>query len=357
MRRLLLSLAVAAVLVGLAVYRAGPELAFSRLAAVSLPVFAAALAVQTLTLVGKAWRWKVALRAASGSPVRGAVRASLIGFAGNLVLPARLGEIVRVHLVAQENRLPRSLALTAVGLTQFFDLLLLAGLLLALSFLVATELLVDRRLLLGLLAAGLAGLILLAAAQRRSASLSRWADRASRIWPRPLRRAAVYYVGQFAAGLRLLGDRRQRCVVLLQTLGIWTLEVLGVLLGMAAFDIPADPAAAATLVVVYYLAFLMPLTPGNAGPHQWLTVLVLGGFGVPEYAALAFSLGMQAACTGLVLLLGGLCVVRTGLSACRPDEPTPPSPEPLSLELQVPRRRSERAVHGASAAPVANGSR
>lgn len=50
-----------------------------------------------------------------------ALSASLIGFAGNVLLPARLDELLRVGVIDKYNQIGRSVALTTIVLTQLFD--------------------------------------------------------------------------------------------------------------------------------------------------------------------------------------------------------------------------------------------
>ena len=59
---------------------------------------------------------------------------------------------------------------------------------------------------------------------------------------------------------------------------------------------------------------VFPLTPGNVGTHQLVSVLVLGLFGVAEADALAFSIGMQAAAIVLMVGVGSAFLLREGLS-------------------------------------------
>ncbi len=332
MKRTALSIALAIVLLGLAVRHVGLKPAWAALADVSLPLLLSALVVQVLVIVLKARRWAVALRAAAGRPVHGVLPATFIGFAGNLVLPARLGELARAHLAASENGLPRALALGTIAVTQFFDLLLLGLLFFVVSFLIATESLVHPGILTAFVLAGLAGLAGLIALQRRWAVLAPRVQRAARVLPGPLRRASVYYAGQFAAGLQLLGQRRAGGLVLLCTVAVWGLEIVSYALALAAFGVPVTPLMPTLLVVVLSLAFILPLTPANVGPHQFLSVFVLGRFHVAAGPALAFSLGLQGACVLLVLALGGYGLLRCGLAprtlyravaaAAQPSTPT-----------------------------------
>lgn len=313
MRRTLVSLGFAAVLVAIVLQRVGVRSAWGALTEVSLPLLGAALLLQVAGLLAKALRWGTVLEAARGRPARAVVNASLIGFAGNLVLPARLGEVARAHVAARQNALSRSLVMTTIALTQLVDLLVLGALFLVASFLIATETLVSRGILIGLILAGLAGLVLLYALQRWAAGVAPFVRRVTGVFPPAVRRASTYYTSQFTAGLQLLSQRRAAVVLLLGTLSAWGLELAGTWLGLAAFGVPATLLMSLVLLVVLNLAFCLPLTPANIGPHQFLCVLVLGLFGVADDRALAFSLGMQGACSLLVVILGGAALLRVGL--------------------------------------------
>lgn len=314
MKRAILSILLACVLLGLAVQQFGWGPAWAALTHVSWPWLLSALLLQALIMLVKAWRWAEALRAAAGRPMRGIATATFVGFAGNLVLPARLGELARIHLAASTNHLSRSVVLSTIAVTQFLDLLLLGLLFFLMSFLFATEALIHPGVLTSFALGGLIALAGLVAVQHRWAALAALLARVTRVLPGPLRRASTYYAGQFALGLHLLAQRRAGMLVALATVTAWTLEIASYALALTAFGVTVTPLMPALLVVVLSLAFILPLTPANIGPHQFLCVLVLGLFDVNAGPALAFSLGLQAACALLVLALGGYGLLRCGLA-------------------------------------------
>lgn len=310
MKRILASAAFGGLLVMAAVRLVGWEQALAALVQVKWPFLALALLGQIAVLLMKAARWHVALCAVTATPVRGVVTASLLGFAANLLVPARLGELIRAHAVARSSAIPRSLALTSNGLTQFFDLLLLGLLLLAVSGTVALRAFVSEAVIaIGMLVG--CGLLLAMIFLARTP----WRARLTRACPVRWRKAVEFYLGQFRTGLRVLANRTAVVRAVCLTLVVWSLEAVSVRLGLEAFGVSATWLAALTLLVVLNLAFCLPLTPANVGPHQFLCVGVLALFGVAAERALAFSLGYQAATSVLILLLGAGALVRTGVRA------------------------------------------
>ena len=106
------------------------------------------------------------------------------------------------------------------------------------------------------------------------------------------------------------------------TAAVWSLEALGVHLALRAFHIDVGFEAAALLMVALNLSFVFPLSPGNIGTYQLVSVVILSLFGVAEARALAFSIALQGSAYAMILSLGGFFFYREGvdLAALRREE-------------------------------------
>jgi uncharacterized protein (TIRG00374 family) len=244
-----------------------------------------------------------------------------------------LGELLRIEVIARRNQTERPLVLTAVALTQLFDMLALASCFLAVSFW-AGSFFAGQKAAIGLLAAAslaiLTGLFIL---QRKSHWLGAKISPVQQRLPGVLRRLVSDYTALFIRGLSVLGSRRSALLALLLTAAVWALEIAAAFVMLRAFHIFIHPFAAAVLVVVLSLGFAFPMTPGNMGISQALTVFVLGAFDVPPVAALAYSIGAQGIATLLVVGLGLGCFYRVGITLSsiremRDKTPTPSAPAP-----------------------------
>lgn len=328
MIRLLLSITLAAVLLGAVLAWVGADATLAALREVSWPWLAAVVVVQLFVQLLKARRWATVLHSAAGTRPRRVFTAQCIGSAANILLPARLGELARAQVLSRANPVSRSLALTTLAVAQLADLLLLGGLLFVASCLVATNALFDRRVLalLTVLAGLCAGILIVI--QRRPERAAQWLTRLTALLPGPVRNAVAYYLTQFTSGLTILGHRRAAILLTLQTALIWTLEIASVVAALRAFDIPATFLMATVVTVTANLAFALPLTPANLGTGQVLGVLVLGLFHVPSEQACAFSLGYQAAGATLTLALGALALLHAGLRPAALVQP--PTDEPIA---------------------------
>jgi hypothetical protein len=76
---------------------------------------------QILFYALKAWRWRLMLKPIQLVPTRKLVAPMMIGFMGNNLLPAHLGELIRVFLGAQLLNLAPSQLLASLVLERMFD--------------------------------------------------------------------------------------------------------------------------------------------------------------------------------------------------------------------------------------------
>jgi len=262
----------------------------------------------------KSVRWAIAIRGAIGRPVSRAFSASMIGFAGNVLLPARLGELARVSVIDKHNRIGRPLALTTVGVIQLFDLLILVSYFFVISIW-ATSLFTAHRLAMSLLGVAilltLGGLAIL---QQRSRPLRALLFPISGKLPGALSRLIARYTDLFMKGLGVLSKGSVVGWVLLLTIAVWVLETVAVYLMLQAFHIVTSPLMAAVVTVLLNLSFAFPITPGNVGIAQAVAVFLLGTFGVTQESALAFSVGSQGTTYLVIVSLGMLCFYREKMS-------------------------------------------
>lgn len=277
-------------------------------------LLAVGLLGQLIVMWIKSIRWAVVIRGATGRPVCRALSASIIGFAGNVLLPARLGELLRVGIIDKHNQIGWSVALTTVGLTQLFDLLSLTGYFLLISIW-ATGLLAIHRWEVGVLGILIVSTLgVLVAVQHKASLLHAVLLPIQRKLPDTLKSHLTRYTELFVQGLSVLGKRRLLGRLLLLTIATWALETASTYLILLAFHIDATLTMAAILVVVLNLSFAIPITPGNIGVTQAISVFLLGTFGVAPAYALAYSIGAQGAIQLLIVSLGMLCLHREGMS-------------------------------------------
>jgi uncharacterized membrane protein YbhN (UPF0104 family) len=272
-----------------------------RLTAVEWPLLLAAVALTLLNLALRSRAWQQILRAAfPGEPIRygTAFGGYCAGVGVNAIIPARIGDLVKVYFV--KHAAPRTsyatLAATLVTETAFdfvvASILLVwalqAGVLpgVRLPDIPAFDLsLAFRHPFIALAIVGALVILGLLAAHRVRA-----------FWRK------------FGRGLAILATpgRYLRSVASYQALG-WCCRIGAGYLFLGAFSVPATLENALIVQVAGSLGGLFPGTPGGLGPKQALLVVMLAG-SAGRTDILAFSAGMEVTLVVTTAVLGVACM-------------------------------------------------
>lgn len=253
------------------------------------------VAMIALGVVLRGLRWSlIAGRAAQA--IVPFVRATNLGILGNQVLPARLGEVVRI--VALKRILKSGLS-ESVG-SSLIDRLFDAVYLFLSAWLVSTlmaKALLPQGWLLGLggaLAVLCAGLVVVRT-RRFHAWVASWSERYLHRWS--LRPDA--FVQAFNGMVERLTRWRSATVVIAVAALVWLADYLAVLAALWSIGLDLPPVAPLLLWVMLAAGSALPSAPGFVGIYQLAAVLALAAYGVPAHQAIAVSLVLQ----GVALLV------------------------------------------------------
>jgi uncharacterized protein (TIRG00374 family) len=287
--------------------------AWEVLSGANLLVLALVLGVIAAQLVVRGWRWRVVLpHRPDGSPVPVAHTISplLIGYLGNAVLPARLGEPIRAVLIARREQLDALESFGATMLERLVDIVTLAliGLVAALAlgaewWIVAVG-----------AAAGFGGLVVLGLLV--TVGFSRLADIGVAILHRIGLGARTQrlqgWARSFAAGV----DRGRSVGRLAGALGLsvvaWALDALIFYIVAMALGIDLGYAGAVLVGAVAVLATAIPAAPGYVGTFELAATATAVALGVPRPEALALAVLVHVMTVVPVALAGAAALVSTG---------------------------------------------
>jgi len=242
-----------------------------------------AVATYFVDLGMRSWRWSVLLRPVKPISWRRVYPVLTIGYMGNMLLPARLGEVLRAVTLTRRG-VGASAALGSIatervldGLTTVAILLITSRFLprpgwLAAGLTTVTILFVGALVTLVLMLAFRPGVMALLA---RIFGRFAWARR------------PIGWVEQFLDGLEALRDPK----LLLSAVGIgllaWTCSAMENYWIFRAFDLPLGSMAAYFSVSAIGLSTMIPSAPGYVGTFEFAGVAVLGALGIAP--AIAFS--------------------------------------------------------------------
>ena len=294
--------------------------AWHSLAGVSLAALAVALVLHVAKLCAEArsWHWIVLYAHDSRAlRFRTTLGAFVSAIGANAVLPARVGEALRVGVV--RRHVPGSSVVTIVAtivLETAIEVAFGAAVIVAVVvggqslgsngstpavFRLAAHPVVLGVVSCGFLAALAVGLV--------------------------YRRRARALLGRMAAGFAILRSPRAFVArVLSWKLMAWTLRLGTVYAFLLAFHVPAAPWTALVVVAAQNVAASVPLLPGNAGTQQAAIGVALAG-SASVAGVLGFGVGMQAATAIADLALGAAALllvadrgeVRAALATLRPS--------------------------------------
>jgi uncharacterized membrane protein YbhN (UPF0104 family) len=279
------SLALVFALLGIFWFRSGADLSqvTSTIRHANFLLLGCAALVYYSSFLLRAERWKLLLGNA-GMLLRfwSALRAIVISWFANCIVPAKIGDIYRGYLARRDYSLPGFRAMGTIVTERVMDLLVLVGMLFAASALLAPRLINSphRALILAALAgAGALGVLLVALL----VGLRFTGGRVSRLLPAR--------VGPLLSGLRggLTESVGKLPLLLGLTAGVWLLESARLYLVLAALGVVQSPLVVVLLALGAAFITIIPLTPAGAGFVEIFISTVLTSFGTHIHTSQAVS--------------------------------------------------------------------
>lgn len=269
--------------------------------------------VVALTLLAyalRAWRWRYLLASVQEMRFAPLFASTMIGFMGNNVLPARLGELLRAHSLGRSTKVSRSAALASIVVERIFDIFVL--LLLFGGILVFRGLPPEIRswgliLLVAVTPVGIA----LVLYRSHSGPFLKLIDLLIPVRLRPRTREMAL---NFRQGLGIFGSFRPMLLALVFSVLMWlTLAAISVLCLVALhLRLPAE--AGLVVLVVMAIGTMIPSAPGYIGTLQYAGTLALLPYGVDRSVALSFTLFYHASQWFPVTVIGLIYFLREHFS-------------------------------------------
>ncbi len=278
---------------------------------------AGALLVGTLAI--RSWRWRYLVKPLKLVGFGSLLSATSIGLMANMILPARLGEIVRAVVLGQREQLDKSASFATIIVERLLDgltvLFILAVLLLVEPL--PLERGMDRALRWGglvTLALYLGALTFLLYLHRSTPQAVRGVRRVcSRLLPRYVDKFC-HLLESFSGGLRTLGERESLGQIVVGSAALWGVLGLYNFIVVRAFQLPLPLTVGFLLLVFQAFAVMVPAAPGFVGTYHAATVACLSLWGVSSEVALGVALVMHALNFFLTVVAGCISLWAVGLS-------------------------------------------
>lgn len=273
-----------------------------------IPAFLLSLA----SLWIRAFRWRFLLHPVKTIGMTNLFNATAIGFMGNNLLPARLGEIMRAQVIGGTEKISRSASLATIVVERVFD-----GF--TLLFFLALVFIAEAPHFPGWLknASAVAivfyicALVFLIVFATRTAAVMKVSEVLSRPFPEYLKKLLFRALNSFANGLGVLRSTRDIVIAALLSPLVWLPNAAIIYLLLISFGIHLPVAISFLLLVAVCIGIMIPSAPGYIGTIQFVSVGVLAVFGVSRGQALSFSL-VYHGCIFIPITAAGLVCLFAG---------------------------------------------
>lgn len=273
-----------------------------------------ALALYFVGVGFRAIRWHFLLRSIKPISTTALFRTVVIGYMGNNLLPARMGELVRAYVLGRQEHVSKAAILVTILVERIFDGLTMLTFIVAASFLLhfSDETVAARLRGVGaLLIVAIVALAFLAGMPRRA---ERIAEFFLRRLPNPLQARATRLKRSLLDGLGALRSPVDSFAVLALSILAWLCETGMYALIAQGFNVSQRFAVYLLAAAFANLVTIAPGTPGYFGIFDAPIVYTLTLFGVDPSLALSYTIVLHAALYLPVTLLGLFFATRAGLS-------------------------------------------
>ncbi|MEB2284142.1 MAG: lysylphosphatidylglycerol synthase transmembrane domain-containing protein [Myxococcales bacterium] len=282
--------------------------------------------ISAYSVVVRCQRWRLLLRPVGDIPFLPLFSATSVGFFCNMVLPLRVGEVIRPVLLANRTNVPVSSVLASVLLERLLDMLTILvflGLVMCLVPVSATI----RQSGIAFLVIAIFAVVMIALLQRRhprALGFLRWI---LSCMPAGIRDRAEAALESFIDGLQGIGTGAALLQILGYSVCLWVViaSIFGVGFFACDLDVPLVSGSLA-LVTVVAGAVSAPSAPGFIGTFQAGCVVALGLFAVSRADAIPYAFVVWAAQWLTQVVLGVVFLLRENIRFAEvraAEEPAP----------------------------------
>lgn len=300
--KLALGVAVSAVSLWLAFRKVSFHEVAAALGQIATPALAACFACGSLALLLRTFRWRLLLTANGPVPFATVFSINAAGQMGNMILPARLGDVYRATNL-QKAGLSAGYGLATVVSERILDagfMVLISAVALMTVENLPTWVAHSSRVM---AVAALAGLLV-------TVLLPRFANLIERVIgvlvPARYVGAVQNLAQQFLDGLKSFQSGVRAAAFLGLTVAVWLADGAGLALLARGMHIDLSATEAALVLASIALSAVVPAAPGNLGVQQYVAMSVLVPLGAQAAQAVTFALLLQFMNTVMLCSWGSL---------------------------------------------------
>lgn len=252
--------------------------------------FVVAVAVCVVAWILRGWRYRLILNGLGVQPtLEFATACIFVSQTVNLVVPARLGDLVRVFILKHQFETTYSQGLSSIVVERVYDIVTVALLgLVSIPFFLEFPPEYYALIVVPLVGGALFVVLLLVVGRIRS------------------RNRLVLAILQMLDEIRTVSLSLRAMVVLGGvSILIWLVDITVCIFVVLMFQAPLDVASVALAIVIGNLVKAVPITPGGLGTYEFTVAAILERGGIPHVAATLIAF-IDHLIKNMVTLVGGV---------------------------------------------------
>jgi uncharacterized protein (TIRG00374 family) len=238
-----------------------------------------------------------------------------MGYMGNNIYPARIGELLRAYLLKRNQQLDYAPSLATILVERIFDgLVMLSFILTALLFVDFDEPLLEG--IIKVTAPLFFGALIIFTLLALKPSLTRrlYTALINKFAPDALQEKILDLADRFMGGLAALANPQLLALTWVASLASWTVEASTYWIVLQAFDFHVSFWVLMLVLGIANLTTVLPSTPGYIGTFHGAVVLTLVAFDVPRADAGPYAIVMHMVLWLPITLAGAFLLWRQGMS-------------------------------------------
>lgn len=261
----------------------------------------------------RAIRWKIFIPIKKRVRKSSIIAATYIGYMSNNVLPAKLGEVVRVYVLGEKEGIKKTVLFASIVTERLFDLItsvIMLSIALALIPNMPKSLNYAFIVVFVLCLLGVCFLIFLSFKKDFAINLAKFF---LKIFPKFLSEKIENLMNIFISGIGIKKDFKSILFGISATVIYWFLQILSTWFLLKAFSLTLPLSASLLIIVLVGYGFAIPSAPTGVGPIEAATIFALSVFSVEYSVAASFALFSHLISIVTITLLGIIAVFLTGI--------------------------------------------
>lgn len=254
-----------------------------------------------LTQVIRSLRWKVLLKSIKVTHVINLLSATSIGSMADMILPARMGDLLRAGLIGRKEKISKVSSLATIVIERVFDVLTI--LLILLLVVLFYRLPVPKAGAMssirtaGVIATGFCIIVIgvLLVLKTKLSELTNLLNRFFIFLPEKARIKGSEILASFSLGLHSIEVNWPLAIILLYSILLWSAFAFSNFFVLRSLYFDCHPATAYFILLFQVLGVTLPSSPGFIGTYHAAVVAGLTAFGISLQDALSAAILMHAA--------------------------------------------------------------